>query len=352
MTRTDNASRLRTQPERNAASLRRYPPELVIKTNQVFHDTEGDTYRRRHPEIFEEEGARWRRIARRFLAGAPSPLRILDIGSGTGFVPSVIAPFLKERDLVVCSDISETLLACCRKQLAAENHACEFQFRRLSGNGLPFADAAFDVVTLNSVVHHIPLLEPFFSETSRVLKDQGRLLIGHEPHRPFYRDRWLWPLSQACESLFQPRVAAARLLKISGIEAVLRLLRVRRLLRGLYLRMAPERRNHDSVLDAINARLLQEGVIETPLGHEEIVEMVDIHSPTAGVRVAPDRGFDPQELMARYLPCFEAEHLETYNHLGAATALNRVTRRLDALLRRRYPKRGATLFVVLRKSTR
>jgi hypothetical protein len=193
------------------------------------------------------------------------------------------------------------------------------------------------------------VLETFFAEISRVLKHGGLILLGHEPNRPFFASRKLVRLSRLVEALFRPRVAAVKLSRLVGLDAILRALGIREKLRRLYLSLGSSRRSHEGVLDAVNDRLLEEGVISEPLTHEQITEIVDFHSPDAGARVDPARGFDIDELTTRYLQGFQVEHLETYNHLAQATSLNAATRRLDARLRRRYPRHGATLFVVLRK---
>jgi SAM-dependent methyltransferase len=329
-----------------------YPAALVIAANRAYHDAEGAAYAGRHPEIFNEEAARWRGKAERFLTRAPAPLRILDIGSGTGFVPSVIAPLLASGDVVTCSDIAAAMLDVCRAELAARPYPCRFRFQILDGSTLPFEDGSFDAVTMNSVAHHIPRLEEFWAEAARVVCAGGRMFIGHEPNRRFYATGGLRRLSVCCETIFRPRVAAARLMKTPGIDALLRLLRIRRLLTRFSKRMNRTRRRHQEVLDAVNRQLLVEGAVREPLTAEQIVEIVDIHSPNAGPRVAPERGFDVEELVARHLPGFEVEDGETYNHLGNASAINGLTRRLDRSLRRRLPERGATLFVVLRKIAR
>src|SRR3954471_16328981 len=95
----------------------RYTPELVLKVNEVFHDVEGSAYAGVHPEIFEGETARWDEIARSEVAPRRRPLRVMDVGCGTGFVAERIAPVLKNDDTFVCADLSQAMLEASRKTL-------------------------------------------------------------------------------------------------------------------------------------------------------------------------------------------------------------------------------------------
>src|SRR5687767_4412561 len=106
-----------------------YPPELVLRVNEIFHDLEGREYENRHPEIFKGESARWQQIGRHFLNSVRNhPFRLLDVGSGTGFVPLQLGPFLKESDGVVCSDLSAEMLRVCQQNLSAVGIPCRREF--------------------------------------------------------------------------------------------------------------------------------------------------------------------------------------------------------------------------------
>jgi methylase of polypeptide subunit release factors len=81
------------------------PLYLVNRVNEIYHDIEREAYLQKHPEIFVDEAKRWRRIAKRYLVKDCS-ITVLDIGTGIGFIPLTIAPFLKMEDTIICSDIS------------------------------------------------------------------------------------------------------------------------------------------------------------------------------------------------------------------------------------------------------
>ncbi|MHA1788791.1 MAG: methyltransferase domain-containing protein [Candidatus Helarchaeota archaeon] len=43
-----------------------------------------------------------------------------------------------------------------------------------------------EVITLNSVLHHIPDVDKFLSEVEELLVKDGLLIIAHEPNKLFY----------------------------------------------------------------------------------------------------------------------------------------------------------------------
>src|SRR5688572_9766410 len=167
----------------------RYTPDLVLRVNEVFHDVEGAAYADVHPEIFAGEAERWVSIARSEIAPLPRPMRVLDVGCGTGFVAERVAPVLAGQDTFVCAVLSQAMLDACRNKLSAAAHACRFEFVKLDGRTLAQPDRSCDVVTMNSVLHHLPEPGAILREVDRVLKPGGRFIVAHEPNRRFYASR-------------------------------------------------------------------------------------------------------------------------------------------------------------------
>lgn len=315
----------------------KYCDEFVRRVNEVYHDVESGRYEQMHPEIFQREAGRWREISRRFIADPGRPLQILDVGCGTGFVPLTIGPALKPGDTVVCADISQGMLDVCKANLAGAGLHCEFH--KLSGGRIELPSASFDRITMNSLLHHVPDAGALLAEANRLLVPSGRCVVGHEPNRRFFHHPFLWNHYRCLSVLFSPRQAAGRVLRAAGLMAA-----ARRLTR----RLSRSTRAHDDIAARVNEILLGEGAIRRPLSVDELTEIVDVHSPTAG-GFHPDRGLDVSELLERYLPSFQLEHLETYDHLCEAGPRNRFTRWYDARLRKRFPLDGSTFLAVLRK---
>jgi predicted TPR repeat methyltransferase len=92
--------------------------------------------------------------------------RLLDIGIGTGLSS---APFKKAGLKIYGIDNSEHMLAICRKKNIVE----ELREHDLSTLPLPFSDQFFDIVIANGIFHLTGPLHSVFSESSRLLKNNG-----------------------------------------------------------------------------------------------------------------------------------------------------------------------------------
>ncbi len=107
-------------------------------------------------------------------------------------------------------------------------------------------------------------------------------------------------------------------------------------------------RNIIDIVGKINDNLLRMNIVEKRLSPTVISGLVDFHSPTAkGYRY--DKGININKIFRKHIPNFKIEHFETYNHLSKATNLNKFTKVYDIVLRKIFPKTGATFFVILKK---
>jgi SAM-dependent methyltransferase len=114
----------------------------------------------------------------------------LDVGCGIG-------DFLQFRHNTIGVDINPKLVDYCRKQgLNAE---------LMHPDALPFKANQFDSVVLDNVIEHIAKPAPLLLEIWRVLKPQGRLLIGvpgsagyatDPDHKVFFSEQALRQLMQ------------------------------------------------------------------------------------------------------------------------------------------------------------
>lgn len=315
--------------------FKEYSDEFVMQVNEIYHDAEGKEYESKHPEIFQDEAHRWEEIGRSLIRRREGGVRILDIGSGTGFVPLTIAGFLKKEDLFVCSDISENILNVCKCNVMSRGFPCGFEFIKLQGKEMPFESKGFDFITLNSVLHHIPNLGDFFGEANRLLSPEGLMIIGHEPNRPFYGHPLLWSNYRVLSLFFDPAGTAYNLLGR---------LRLLGLAKRIYRKEKPEK----ALFHRVNERLMEEGLISSSLTPPEIIAIVDIHSPTAG-GFHRERGIDIKEVLNEYLKNYEMVLFETYSHLSTLSSKNRLLSAYDSFLRKKCPQLGSTFLAVLRK---
>jgi len=139
-------------------------------------------YDRRHPEIFNPiEQARLRAELAEVVAHAPGrPAQVLDLGVGTG---NVTAHLLAEGAQVTAADVSPHFLDRVRRRFG--ERVVTVQLNGIDLDGL--ADAAYDVVTVYSVLHHIPDYVAILDELVRVLRPGGLVYLDHEVNDEFWR---------------------------------------------------------------------------------------------------------------------------------------------------------------------
>lgn len=98
---------------------------------------------------------------------------VLEVAVGTCICGRVFAPFVHE---VTCLDVTPAMLAVGKTQ--AEKQAYNnMMFVTDDAEKLPFLDYSFDVVISRLTFHHFPNTELPFSEMTRVLKKDGKLVL-------------------------------------------------------------------------------------------------------------------------------------------------------------------------------
>ena len=109
----------------------------------------------------------WRKKVAKLVNSQPGQT-ILDLAAGTGSSSIV---FLREGVKVVAADFSNGMLEEGRKR-----HP-ELEFVFADAAALPFADRAFDTVTISFGIRNVEKTEVALSEMLRVLKPGGKLVI-------------------------------------------------------------------------------------------------------------------------------------------------------------------------------
>jgi ArsR family transcriptional regulator len=107
--------------------------------------------------------------------------RMLDIGSGTGRMLELLAPRVTT---ALGVDASRAMLALARTRLAKPGLS-HCAVRLADMYRLPLADAGYDFVLLNMVLHHAEDPPGALAEAARVLRPGGRIIVvdlaAHEP---------------------------------------------------------------------------------------------------------------------------------------------------------------------------
>lgn len=155
-------------------------PKIVKEANLRIHETEAIWYDRLHREIWNR--AEQRRIRRDVdrICGLVKKGRVLDIGCGSG---NLALKFLAKGHDVTGIDISPRMIRILEAKL--KNLPPTGQIDLVAQDIDRFLDdnpgARFDVITLSSVLHHLPDIETFLGAVSSRLNDSGVLYICHEP---------------------------------------------------------------------------------------------------------------------------------------------------------------------------
>ncbi len=147
------------------------------------------------------------------------PIKVLDIGCGTGLFASRLREALPESKVVGLDLVSGMLARGERRWKYHEGTVFPVQG---DSERLPFAAGSFDFITCANSFHHYPNQDQAVAEMHRVLKPGGRLLLIDG-----YRDApWGWFIYDVCVTFREGNVhhASSRrfreLLDRAGFQAV------------------------------------------------------------------------------------------------------------------------------------
>lgn len=150
--------------------------ESIEKTKQGFEDSfksaayyDKQTKDENHLELIVN-----------FLQVKPG-MRILDLGTGTGYLAFPFAERYKQTEIVGLDIVKNTLEK--NRGKAELKGLSNLDFVDYEGMNFPFEDNSFDMVITRYALHHFPDIKNTFREINRVLKKDG--------HIKFYtKDEW------------------------------------------------------------------------------------------------------------------------------------------------------------------
>jgi len=142
-------------------------------------------------EYFARNAARWDEIRSLYVAetdveqailkaAGPGPFkRLVDLGSGTGRMLTLLAPRV---DQALGLDLSQQMLNIARNHVAQAGLArCELRHGDIFGTRLP--DASADLVIVHQVLHYLADPAAAVREAGRIVADPGKLIIvDFAPH--------------------------------------------------------------------------------------------------------------------------------------------------------------------------
>ena len=256
-TATDPYAPLRGLMRRHGASCS--PKEFYWAVNSAYHAVEAAQYDELHADMYAELPPVWRRLLGH-LPASPTQLRFLDIGAGTGLVGEFLQEMCPDHiGALVLLEPCEAMIEIARKKSEGWSFATEFVQGDISALG---GDSLFDVVTANSVLHHIVDLGEFCGKAESLVRPGGVLLTAQDSRADAPSD-----------SVFLKRRGTVARRSGRGLCARTQSLAaraVRRIRPGFRL---------GGLAEAANAPLLNEGVIKSPMTLAAIWSVTDFHVP-------------------------------------------------------------------------
>jgi len=153
-------------------------------------------------------------------AFGPAPgERVLDVGTGPGFLAGAIAEAVGDSGSVCGVDVSEPLLEIARSQSGDQY---DIEFRHGDATKLPCPDEAFDAVVSTQVLEYVPDVDAALAEIHRVLRAGGRValldtdwdsIVWHSSDRT-RMTRVLTAWEEHAAHPFLPRTLARRLTRV------------------------------------------------------------------------------------------------------------------------------------------
>jgi ubiquinone/menaquinone biosynthesis C-methylase UbiE len=310
--------------------LQQLDSKMVQKINETYHNLENICYDKRHDEILNYEQIFWKNITNKYLM-KKEPIACLDYGTGTGFVPEIIGPCLKEEDSLVSCDVSDRMLKICQTKLKQISVSCNCSFHKIDDGLIPVPDNSIDVITINSVLHHIFDLNCFAAECKRILKPSGLLIVAHEPNKdlrlPFHGS----VLRGFAKVLFRPKAIFFRIAEsIPFME---------KFMRAILSKVSESYRRRNKMLIEISQQMRNENLLDFDLRGTEIQQIVDFHAQS---------GFTLKELLTTVFSKFELVESETYCHLGFF-ANNKLAGLIERYIKKNWPDAGKELRFVLKR---
>lgn len=154
---------------------------MVYKANINYHTGLVDTYDHTQPHFRKENIVQVKKRIEKF-SKITKDQRLLDLGSGSGFILSLSYPYFKD---IYGIDITPAMLKkACNK--LKRNKINNVRLIRASSDKLPFGNSSFDLIVAYGFLHHLPSLYSTFKEAYRVLKKGGIFYSDQDPNYYFW----------------------------------------------------------------------------------------------------------------------------------------------------------------------
>ena len=270
------------------------PKDFYWAVNEAYHSAESLHYDSIHRDMYVEEERVWKWLLD-MLPPSPQHLTFLDIGCGTGLVGhfvSHLCPYRVGKMHLVdpCSAMLD----------AAREKTAKWPFRTVFHHGDVFSlrgTSECDVITINSVLHHVVDLEPFLRRVQDMLRPNGLLLIAQDPRHVAAHDSILCERKASVAHRLKGQVSLLRKIRHSIAPMIKSVL-------GLDQRQGP-------VAAVTNKLLLNARIIARPMDDKSIWAVTDFHVPDQPGGFG--KGIDIS-VCATWMPLLKLAVIRTYHY--------------------------------------
>ena len=273
------------------------PRDFYWAVNDALHAAEAEEYDQRHAHMFAELEHVWERLLG-FLPEQPQRLAFLDVGCGTGLVGGFVSSLCRQRvEVMDLLDPSEEML----KEVSQSAKTWGFKTNTRHGDidGLQGEDGQYDVVTINSVLHHVVELQALLEKVQNLLKPGGILLTAQDPRNV---------ANTQGDSILQARKAA-----VSCLQKKTPLRKKAREQIGRTVRQILCIRHDSPLAMRASKTLLESRVISRPMDESSLYAVTDVHVP--GLPASIGKGVDVDDLK-RWMPDMHCQATYTYSFHG------------------------------------
>lgn len=274
------------------------PAEFHSLVNIIFHDIEARYYDNIHREMWESLPAQYSLLADDILPHlrGGSAMTLLDVGCGTGLATQLLlqTSLGKKISNVNLVDTSPKML-----EKAVKRSRGWGKSTRAINSTIESLDGKYDLIIISSVLHHIPDLQVFLDNVSRLQESGGILITIQDPNggvfeNTIYKERVREYIDH--QNSFKTGKSSLDKRIVNKIKRVLRM---------------------PTYIDKINNKLIQQGIINEALNEGELWSVTDIH--VEDLPYSTGNGIS-KEMLLRELHMYDLRSYRTYAFFGTLSA--------------------------------
>lgn len=245
------------------------PEEFHRLLNLAFHRAESGVYDSLHRSMWKTLPGQFELLVDDYAHAAgphnDTPFA-LDVGCGTGLASDLLLRTRLGRSIaeVDLLDTSSDMLERAQRRARAWNAKA----RTIEGSVaiLPDGSRKYGIITICSVLHHIPDLAAFLSRVQMLQADNGILIHLQDPNGDYLTD-----------PVLKQRMAELKHFQSSRPRQLLARLHPSRIVRRIRHALAATGHPPSNYIAAVNAELVQSGIVREPMTPLDIWAVTDIH---------------------------------------------------------------------------